>query len=740
MATQVSAGARTVAPAEQRTFLGHPVGLYILFFTEMWERFSFYGMRGLLVLYMLNYFKMSQHGASSIYKWYSSLVYLTPLIGGYLADRFLGNKRAVIIGAILMAIGHFLMAFEPLTIFYSALIFLIIGNGFFKPNMSTQVGRLYPKNDGRRDGAYTIFYMGINLGAFLSPIVCGWLAEHTLGSYHSGFTMAGIGMVLGLVIYLVGQPWVKEIDHQPAQPAAHGKAQPTDENGEPTPRQDAEAAISEEAAERTPSAMPAVSRLSPLLMAVLGGLVILASAVIWLPGIEIMPWESTVALGAGGVCLLIGAWVLSKTHQAVRDRVLAIYVLGLFVIFFWAAFEQGGNALNQWADKVTRRQVSGDAAPPLFPAVPKQAAGEGVAGAPESGWSRWTSMFRLKESTAGGEEGGADEGFVIPTTWFLSINALAIFVLAPIFAAMWTKLDRVGWNPSIPSKMAFGLLFMALSMAVMAASAKVEDKPSSAPLKADRLPPQVGVNGAGQLYHRGENGEQAEPPYDAGRLVYDAEHHRLDLKGVLSDLERDRIARDTAPPDFVKQVKELREKSEAAEGKVKVSVKLDKVPPGFDWRYTGLSKSDVTWDPGTQTLTAHRALADKDVKTILVAGGSPQLRDSLNQLMVESARYRVSPWWLFWSYILATIGELCLSPVGLSMTSKLAPARFATMLMGMWLMTNFFGNFVAGAFGEMWGTVAPVPFFLTFIAMLGVASLVLFVLVRKIVTIMHGVT
>src|SRR5438067_2580127 len=149
----------TTAPvSKQRTFLGHPLGLYVLFFTEMWERFSYYGMRALLILYMINFYKWSQEHASTVYKWYTSLVYLTPLLGGYLADRFLGNKRAVIIGAALMAIGHFLMAFKAYGAFFAALVFLILGNGFFKPNMSTQVGRLYPQNDARRDGAYTIFY------------------------------------------------------------------------------------------------------------------------------------------------------------------------------------------------------------------------------------------------------------------------------------------------------------------------------------------------------------------------------------------------------------------------------------------------------------------------------------------------------------------------------------------------------------------------------------------------------
>src|SRR5262245_38843317 len=141
-------GTTSASPGGQRTFLGHPIGLYVLFFAEMWERFSYYGMRALLIPYMIDYFRWSQQEASTHYKVYTSFVYVTPILGGYLADRYLGNKRAVIIGAVLMAIGHFLMAFEAYRVFMSALIFLIVGNGFFKPNMSTQVGRLYPANDG----------------------------------------------------------------------------------------------------------------------------------------------------------------------------------------------------------------------------------------------------------------------------------------------------------------------------------------------------------------------------------------------------------------------------------------------------------------------------------------------------------------------------------------------------------------------------------------------------------------
>jgi POT family proton-dependent oligopeptide transporter len=217
-------------PGDGRTFLGHPAGLFVLFFTEMWERFSYYGMRSLLVLYMVNYLFIkpdvgreilgfnaikgtlesifgplgTQPLSSQIYGLYTAFVYLTPFFGGLLADRVLGQRKSVILGAVLMAIGQFLMMVPSL--FFVALAILIFGNGAFKPNISTQVGSLYPEGDSRRDGAFTIFYMGINLGAFFSPLVCGTLGQ-TVG-WHYGFGAAGVGMILGLIIYLAGQKYL----------------------------------------------------------------------------------------------------------------------------------------------------------------------------------------------------------------------------------------------------------------------------------------------------------------------------------------------------------------------------------------------------------------------------------------------------------------------------------------------------------------------------------------------------
>ena len=188
----------------EETLFGHPKGLFVLFLTEMWERFSYYGMRALLVYYMIKQLMFTQGEASQIYGLYTGLVYLTPLFGGILADRVLGQRRTVILGAVLMAIGHFLMAFQ--SVFFPALLFLILGNGAFKPNISTQVGSLYPAGDPRRDRAFSIFYVGINLGAFFSPLVCGTLGE--VYGWHYGFSAAGVGMVIGLLIYLSGQRWL----------------------------------------------------------------------------------------------------------------------------------------------------------------------------------------------------------------------------------------------------------------------------------------------------------------------------------------------------------------------------------------------------------------------------------------------------------------------------------------------------------------------------------------------------
>src|SRR5687767_3771345 len=197
----------TTTPSQDRSFFGHPRGLSTLFFTEMWERFSYYGMRALLLLYMTAPltagglgFDAAQGGA--IYGLYTSMVYMATLPGGWIADRLIGPRRAVLYGGILIAAGHFSMAASALSMFYLGLFLIVIGTGLLKGNVSVMVGKLYAEGDIRRDAGFSIFYMGINLGAFIAPLICGYLGQRV--SWHAGFAAAGVGMVIGVVQYVLG--------------------------------------------------------------------------------------------------------------------------------------------------------------------------------------------------------------------------------------------------------------------------------------------------------------------------------------------------------------------------------------------------------------------------------------------------------------------------------------------------------------------------------------------------------
>ena len=191
---------------EEPQLLGHPKGLFYLFFAELWERFSFYGMRALLTLYMVDVVFAAltnrDYAAAAVYASYGSLVYASTVVGGKVSDSILGMRHSIFLGGILMAIGHFVLAIENDIAFYLALAFIVVGNGFFKPNISTFVGSLYKEGDPRKDSGFTIFYMGINIGAFVSPLLCGWLGSEY--GWHYGFALAGFGMLLGLAFFWSG--------------------------------------------------------------------------------------------------------------------------------------------------------------------------------------------------------------------------------------------------------------------------------------------------------------------------------------------------------------------------------------------------------------------------------------------------------------------------------------------------------------------------------------------------------
>ena len=757
------------AAAAPAATTSHPPGLYVLFFTEMWERFSYYGMRALLVLYMVNYLKWSQTRASGVYKWYTSLVYLTPIFGGYIADYWnrqgkSGNKRAVVIGAVMMSIGQFMMTVESIPVFYAALLFLILGNGMFKPNMSTQVGRLYPEKEfGKRDAAYTIFYMGINLGAFFSPLICGWLRENMnqgMG-YHWGFAAAGVGMLIGALTYVLGIRGVREISGDTSS-GTHASGIEADD---------------------APTKLPVFSKVAPKLVLSIGIVMVLGAVIGFVTGK--MAGDNALGLFIGSGAALVAGWILSQVQGAARDRVLAIYSVFVFVVGFWAAFEQAGNAMNLWADQFTNR---------VLVAVPAAQAAAETTGEPDSGaaqliWglvrflamcipaAAWYAFRRLRRRGPvlgytvfdviylvpgitllglvaaglvaiflGMAPAAAYRAFSpVPTEWFQSINALAVFALAPLFAAMWMWLDRRGLNPSIATKMGIGVVLQGVAFALMILSAKAEDQPSAAALAS--LPPVLTPAADGHLEYR--DAPDYNPALDTSRTTdpVPAQSRRmrfeggeLRMSGVLADVERDRILRASAPEGFIKAAMELTRKTNESPAGAPVTITLEETPPGFDLKWSGIDPAKLAFDPATRQLTATGfRMHDKDYKTLLLAASDPGLRAALGRLYAISAPLKVSSWWLLWFYVISTLGELCLSPLGLSMVSKLAPTRFATMLMGMWLLTSFFGNFVAGALGETWGTVTPSSYFLLLTAVLGGMALLLFLLVRKIVVMMHGV-
>lgn len=678
--------------AAEQTLFGHPLGLYVLFLTELWERFTYYGMRAILILYMTNQFLWTQQEASRIFKWYTALVYFTPMIGGFLADRYLGNKRAVIIGSILMAIGQFMMAVDNYTIFYSALTFLIIGNGFFKPNMSIQVGRLYMPGDPRRDGAYTIFYMGINLGAFASPLICGWLGERI--GYKWGFIAAGVGMVLGLIIYLGGYRWVVEVSSG-SEPAKKPKNAPGTDVEDPT------------------GDRPAIAWLSAFVPVAF--LLIAAAALGY--GAYILLTARGAARDTGIFCVLIFAslaifsMVMFRNKGRARDRTIAISSVMIFIVAFWFAFEQAGNTLTVWADKHTDRYIFNFSERP-DPIVTLPKAIEPPP-APEGTIASWQ----------------------LPASWFQSVNPLIIVVLAPAFAWFWVWLSRKQREPSTPMKMAIGVFLVGISFLVMVFGAMLENRPSET--KLARMPATVLLKDGALSYE--ENGETHH--HVGGRLRFDAASQKLMMNGVLPDLDRDRILGQSAPETYRNAVIELVAKSQTAAkagATIDVSITLESTPDGFDLGWSGV-KDGVAFDANTKALSATRELTDRDEKLLLLAGADADLRVALFDIYRQTDKFQVSTFWLLLSYLLATMGELCLSPVGLSMVSKLAPVGYATLLMGLWNCNNFFANFLAGFMGELWGLIPPIQFFAIFVGVTVGLALVLFLFVGVIRRLMHGV-
>ena len=472
------------SPAAER----HPAALPMLFFTEMWERFSYYGMRALLVLYLVNSLDYQRGDALALYGTYTGLVYLTPIFGGYIADRWLGSRKAILIGGFVMALGHFAMAFPALL--HLALGLLIIGNGFFKPNISTLLGTLYREHDPRRDGGFTIFYIGINLGALLSPLIAGTLGEKI--GWHWGFASAGVGMLFAVTQFVLNQHKLGAA----GLPAGKDRIY-----------------------QRDWLEVVGISALMiPLVYAVLGTWQ--AIAPLW----SSIATEIKVGVAAAAFVVFFARQQRTCTRDE-RDRVLAIIIMCVFVIFFWMGFEQAGGTMNLFADKLTDRAIGS--------------------------WE-------------------------IPASYFQGINPLLIVLLGSLFSIMWTRWDRSRYALSTPAKMGVGMLILG-----------------------------------------------------AGFVVLAIAQGRADAVG------------------------------------------------------------------------------------------------------------KVGPQWLVCVYLLHTIGELCLSPIGLSMVTKLAPVRLGALMMGVWFAASALANYLAGILESLLaGSTIPLYWFL--VGSSAGAGLLLLAISPWLVRLMHG--
>ena len=464
------------------TVLGHPVGLFILFFTEMWERFSFYGMRILLILFLTAPLMNDNPGwdwprehALSLIGTYASLLYLTPIIGGWIADKFTGYRIAVVIGCIVMTLGHAAMALETTASFYLGLALLVIGTGFFKPNITSIISEMYKTRESKKDGAYTIFYMGVNAGAFFGMMLCGYLAENYGWSY--GFGLAGIFMFLGMLQFILAHKIFGKVGARPS------KKKDIVLNVE-------EGADKEEVEEEVEAAI----KLNPfttfdyvlIVLSSIGGLLYLFNDPLdTIYSKSLVPFEiegmsgtNVVVLAALAMFLVLLITRIARYLPIVRDRLIAVTIFALFTVFFFAFFEQSLGSMTLFASDYTDRNLEGNAAiifkiiDGLLTTIPLiiityvivlifkktftkiGASNIVLAIAFILVWA--LVLYRIYDKAF-------SEELKVDATWFGILNSFFIITLAPLFSKWWES----KYNPSAAMKYGIGLVLLGLGFAIL---------------------------------------------------------------------------------------------------------------------------------------------------------------------------------------------------------------------------------------------------------------------------------
>jgi proton-dependent oligopeptide transporter, POT family len=610
----------------------HPKGLYVLFATEMWERFSFYSMLALFTLYMQNPdegFGWTPERTTRLYANYLMFVYASPLVGGWLADKKLGYRKAVMLGGFFFMAGHLLLSFRSLVAVYAALTCLVIGNGLFKPNVSTMVGNLYPEGSHLKDRAYNIFYMGINIGAFLAPVVME-IVKQNFGN-HPAFAVAAFGMLISVGILWRYKRHVEDPPKNAILEEPPGDVAPT-------------------ATDLPPQGVSQQTEGGP----------------------------DRPATTPGGMFARDSQAARAGAMDAVPEwkRILALIVIFAIVIVFWMVFHQNGSTLTYWADDNTDWNVSGTISNAINP------------------------------------------------FWVVTLTFPLVF--------LWRWLDQRGKEPSTPAKMAVGMTLTGLSFFILYAGARAGETQavnegmyasgnfrltdrSIGNLRAEGVPDDV----LAALETKDEKGN-----FVVKGKKYGPENFEQSAERTLANLKTA-----GAPPNVLQRVEEL--KGYKGDQKFPEAVREAAGQLGSQ----GVS-ADVMrrLEQEGRTLSGQERLA-ADLRKHL---GDARAAQHAPAVLRQSYLFRVSPLWLIIAYAVVTLGELMLSPMGLSLVSKVAPIRMRGLMMGGWFVATAIGNKLTmiGVYWDRWWQSS-------FFAVLGAAALVmavvLVILLRPLKKAMPGV-
>ena len=719
---------------QEATLFGHPAGLFTLFFAEMWERFSYYGMRALLLFYMIKGFLgFNDSRAYGVYGAYTALVYATPFIGGVLADRLLGARRAVIIGGVLMAAGHLLMMFEVSWAFFTALALLIVGNGFFKPNISTIVGGLYPPGSPKKDGGFTLFYMGINLGAAMSPLLCGYIGE-TYG-WHYGFGLATFGMLAGLAVFTAPRPIAQGLVLVGALGAAtalfmfQNNAYQLAVNSVVAIAMVIAGGIGVVALQR--GGVPRDAGLCPDPVKLKAeGWKVYASIAVAVPILAVLVQRSA---WAGYLLMVFGAlafsWLIMqalKREKVARERLYVALILMFFSMMFWAFFEQAGSSVNNFTDRNVDRVLEDSTST----AVTETQVGQVV------------SLNMNQEQV----------GYSV----MLDQNQL--------YAMLRPSLTNLPAKRLLPYSKA-KLSNMPLSMSKEEQRSAV---PADKTVSDEELPKFIG-----EL-----RDERTREALGLEKTIYDemntdkqmlAVHEKLSGKALPEDLEtlksqaKTELGMTDEELDDIRAVDDLQRRLAHVplgltnDGLKAMSADELRSLAGLllDWHFDGNSL--------LVTINVRDELRDKDNEKVdwkvapehvgMTIGGAEvpaSIFQSVNPIFIillapffsalwgrlagmgmepstpvkfalgvtqlglgfgclwmgaQTADQGGMVWvsWLLLAYLLQTTGELCLSPVGLSMVTKLSPVDIVSTVMGAWFMATAFSNYLAGMIATLTG-------------------------------------